>query len=118
VCDGCCEDEAFGDVARGEIEAKGDGGEAHGGGEGERDGKPAEAADDEALDGTLGPGGDGALPIALVKENGAEVADDVDDAEDEATLRRHGEVRAAAVAGDGAGICCGSGQRLARGGYR
>ena len=41
-------------------------------------------------------------PVGLVDEHGTELPDDVDDAEDDATLGDHGEVRAAAVVLDGA----------------
>ncbi len=47
-------------------------------------------------------GRDGALPVRLVHKDGTEVADDVDDAEDETVHRLHGEEGAACVALHGA----------------
>ena len=52
------------------------------------------------LVGGLRGGGDGGLPVGLVDEDGAEVADHVNHAEDEALEREHGQVRAVVVAVD------------------
>ena len=46
----------------------------HGGGEGERDGEPHEAAEEVPAGGGGGLGRDGGLPVRLVNEHGTEVA--------------------------------------------
>mmetsp|Transcript_7731 Transcript_7731/g.31984 ORF Transcript_7731/g.31984 Transcript_7731/m.31984 type:complete len:582 (-) Transcript_7731:640-2385(-) len=66
--------------------------------EGEGDGEPDEAAEHVPLVRRGGLGRDGRLPVRLVDEDRAEVADDVDDAEHEPRAREHREVRAAPVA--------------------
>jgi len=84
---------------RGDRQVESDGGETHGGGEGEGDGEPNETAEEVTLGGGARLGRDGGLPVRLVDENGTEVTDDVDDTEDDTTLREHGQVRALLVFG-------------------
>ncbi|PNY20567.1 Uncharacterized protein TCAP_07380 [Tolypocladium capitatum] len=65
------------------------------------DGEPGGAADDVPGEGVDGVRGDGLVVVAVVEEDGAEVADDVDDEEDDAALGAHRQVAAVLVAGDG-----------------
>ena len=85
--------------AGGDRQVESDGGETHGGGEGEGDGEPNETAEEVTLGGGARLGRDGGLPVRLVDENGTEVTNDVDDTEDDTTLREHGQVRALLVFG-------------------
>merc|ERR1719240_2156593 len=66
--------EAAARLARGDRELEGDRGEAHGGGESERDREPDHAAEEVTLVRGGRLGGDGGLPVGLVNEDGAEVA--------------------------------------------
>ena len=60
----------------------------------ERDGEPCNAPKEVRADRTRRPTGNSTLPVRLILEDGGEVANDVDDSEDEAVLRAHGEVGA------------------------
>ena len=73
-------------------------GEAHGGGQGEGDGEPDETTCDEAPDSLERFSSHRTLPVGLVTEHGAEVTNNVDNAEDEATGAEEGEVGATLVA--------------------
>lgn len=53
---------------------------------------PGETTKKVGLDGARRATGNGTLPISLVLEHSGEVADDVDDTEDEAVLRSHSYV--------------------------
>lgn len=62
--------------------------------------EPAHAAEEVPLVRRLRLRGDGGLPVRLVHEHRSEVADDVDDAEDEPLERDHRQVRPFLVALD------------------
>ena len=87
--------EAGARVGRVDRRVRRDAAEAERRGEREGDGEPDHAAEEVALAGRRRRRGDGGLPVRLVDEDGAEVADGVDHAEHEAVVRHHREVRAA-----------------------
>ena len=90
--------------AGGHRQVESDGGETHGGGEGERNGEPNETTEEVTLGGGGRLGRDGGLPVRLVNEDGTEVTDNVNDTEDDATFRKHRQVGALLVLGNRAAV--------------
>lgn len=64
---------------------------------------PSQSTEQVRLDGAPWSTCDSTLPIRLILEHSSEIADDVDDAEDQPVLGAHGEVRAMSVSIDGGG---------------
>ena len=71
--------------------------EAHRGRHAERNGEPAQAARNKPPDALTGLGCDAALPVRLVDENRAEVADQVDDAKHQPPRGENGQVAVVVV---------------------
>lgn len=94
-------DEALGRLVGGDGEVEGERAESERGCQRERHSEPHQAAQQVPLVRRRRPSGDRAHPVPVVDEDGAEIADDVDDAEDEAAGAKHGEVGALQVAMDG-----------------
>lgn len=74
------------------VRLEGERGQAHRRGRQPGDSKPRQAADDVARESVDGRGGDRLVVVAIVQEDGAEVADDVDDEEDGALAGLHRQV--------------------------
>ena len=83
--------------------------ETQGGGEGEGNAEPHDTTQQVALPGGRGLGGNGTHVVRLINKHGTEVTDNVNNTEDETTLREHGEERATHVVGDGAKLKVGGG---------
>lgn len=73
----------------------------HGGGSEPRNSKPRETTENVAGESRDWGRGNGLVVVAIVAEDGAKVADNVDDEEDGSLAAAHGQERAAGVAVDG-----------------
>mmetsp|Transcript_26656 Transcript_26656/g.89709 ORF Transcript_26656/g.89709 Transcript_26656/m.89709 type:complete len:400 (-) Transcript_26656:657-1856(-) len=105
-------DEARARLVCGDGQLQSDGGDAACRGQSKGDGEPDHAAEEVALVRHRRLRSNRGLPVRLVHEDGAKVADDVDDAEHEARLGQHGQVRPARVARDAAAGEHGARQRF------
>lgn len=74
--------------------------QTHGGGAQPGDGEPGESANNVSGEGGDGVSSNGLVVVAIVHEDSAKVANNVDDEEDDAVLGAHGKVRSLGVAFD------------------